>query len=139
MRFINFNGIQKNIPTSVVSVRGAHLDLHNEWNFIGYVYELSSNRFIMRWRDARIPESFCQFEFSDVYLVRIEPRDAAYPRDAAQVLSMMIYQEPEGELPFIKFWFEDQSTLEIAADGIASSFYTKEQPVIPELSTDWSA
>src|SRR5207253_10881782 len=102
-------------------------------NFIGYLYDLCSNRFILRWRDARMPESFCQFEFSDVHAVRIEPRDRAYPRDEAGSLSMMIYQELEREAPFMKFWFEDQSTIEIAADKLTLNLYSEKATSDPGI------
>jgi len=61
--------------------------------------------------------------------VRIEPRDRAYPRDEAGSLSMMIYQKLEREAPFMKFWFEDQSTIEIAADKLTLNLYSEK--VIP--------
>jgi len=129
MKFVNFEGIQKDIPTSELRVRSTSLDLHNEWDFIGYAYDLLSNRMTLRWRDARKPEWSCYFEFSDVHSVRIEARDSAYPWDHAQRLSTMIYQEPEGEIPFIKLWFEDQSTIEVAADTLTLHCSAQEERV----------
>ncbi len=77
MKFVNFEGIQKDIPTNELRLLGAPLDLHNEWDFIGYSYHLPSNRVTLRWRDARRSEWSCYFEFSDVCSVRIEARDSA--------------------------------------------------------------
>lgn len=118
MKFINFDGIPKDKPTFEISIRGIVLNLHNEWNFVRYEYDLPLRRFALEWREARNPEAICNFEFSGVRSVRVEPTDPAYPRDHAEGLFMLIYQELEGQTPFVKFWFEDQSTIEIAAESL---------------------
>lgn len=83
---------------------------------------MPSSRFTLEWRDARNPEVICNFEFGGVKSVRVEPADPAYPRDHAEGLFTMVYQELEGQTPFVKFWFEDQSTIEIAADSLKLDF-----------------
>lgn len=126
MKFVNFGGIPRDRPTSEVSVRGIVLNLHNEWNFTRYEYHLPSSRFTLEWRNARNPEVICNFEFGGVKSVRVEPADSVYPRDHAEGLFTMVYQELEGETPFVKFWFEDQSTVEIAAESLTLDLDPKE-------------
>lgn len=60
----------------------------------------------------------------------MEPADPVYPRDHAEGLFTLVYQELEGKTPFVKFWFEDQSTIEIAADSLTLDFHPKETLIL---------
>lgn len=131
MRFVNVEGIKKDVPTSELRVGGAVLNLHSEWSFLGYCYELPTRVMVLRWQDTVRPEWLCEFRFTDVNSVRVEARDPAYPWDHAQGLFMMIYQELEGEVPFVKFWFDDQSTIEIAADTLTLTCHSSEGLEVP--------
>lgn len=63
MKFVNFEGIPRDRPSSEVSVRGIVLDLHSERNLAGYEYRLAAGSFTLEWRNGRDREMSCNFEF----------------------------------------------------------------------------
>jgi len=118
MKFVNFEGFQKDKITMEICVGGIALDLHNEWNLVGYSYHLPSACLTMQWQSEAHPDLICCFEFGGVKSVGIGPRDPDYPQEEGRIVSDILYQEVKDKLPSLKFWFEDESTIEIAADQL---------------------
>jgi hypothetical protein len=118
MKFVNFDGLERNKIAIGISVGGIPLDLHNEWNLLCYSYDLASATFTMRWQCEAHSDSEYRFEFSRVKSVCIGPRDTEYPAAEGRIVSDILYQVLEGNLPTVKFWFEDESTIEISADQL---------------------
>src|SRR5258706_15091574 len=112
MKFVNFEGLQKGKVTTEVIVGGIPLDLHNEWNVTGYSGDLRSATFVLQWQSEAHPDVTCWFEFSGLKSVRIEPRDPGYPLEEGQTVSDILYQEQEVSMQTVKFWFQDESTIE---------------------------
>lgn len=122
MKFVNFEGLEKGKITSEVVVAGIPLDLHNEWNVTAYNCDLRSKTFGIKWQSENHLDVACWFEFTGVKWVRVEPRDPEYPPQEGQTVTDMLYQDQENGTQTVKFWFQDESTIEVAADQLALGF-----------------
>jgi hypothetical protein len=122
MKFVNIEGLEKGKITSEVVVAGIPLDLHNDWNLIVYSLDLRSKSFGMQWQSESHLDVTCWFEFTGVKWARIEPRDPEYPAEEGQTVTDVLYQDRESGTQTVKFWFQDESTIEVAADQLALVF-----------------
>jgi hypothetical protein len=118
MRFVNFEGLKKDKITTDIQVGGVNLDLHNEWYFVSYYHQIPSKRFSIGWVNESHPDVKCFFDFDGIKSVKIERSGPEYSPEDSQTVSEILYQECDGLPPTIKFWFQDELTIEISAESL---------------------
>lgn len=93
----NFNVCGDNIG---IEVEGAYLDLHNNYDFVGYVHIKADRKVVFTWRKTtgewvreEDPKSV-QLTFEDVSIFRHQERDPEMPESEDRTISYIGFLHP---------------------------------------------